>query len=337
MSRIPWQTLPAFRAAARSGNLRAAAEALHLTAGAVSQQIRLLESQLGVDLFDRHGRRMTLNAAGAAFLRAVEPALDRVTEGARAAQAAASGRAQTLRITMLSSFAQRWLLPRMGRWRELHPDVPIELHTSQQVVDLVREGFHAAIRQGTGPWRGLAAERLAASPLIAVGSPAAARRLAGKGTASLASEPLLGDRSVWERWFALDCCQPVLQPVAIFNDAGLMLQAAEQDIGITLGRALYVADALRAGTLVRLSPLALTDDLAYSFWLVNPPDLAGWPPLEAFRAWLHGEMRQAEDTLAAASAPPVQPDNGSLRPPVRPSEKAAARSTGNRSRARSGG
>ena len=183
----------------------------------------------------------------------------------------------------------------------------------------------------------LAAERLAASPLIAVGSPAAARRLAGKGTASLASEPLLGDRSVWERWFALDCCQPVLQPVAIFNDAGLMLQAAEQDIGITLGRALYVADALRAGTLVRLSPLALTDDLAYSFWLVNPPDLAGWPPLEAFRAWLHGEMRQAEDTLAAASAPPVQPDNGSLRPPVRPSEIVAERPTENRSRARSGG
>src|SRR5690606_21939093 len=114
MSRLPLQTLPAFRAVARLQNLRAAAETLHLTHSAVSQQIKLLEEQLGFPLFDRRGRRVVLNAAGAALQRAVEPALDRLDEGVRAAAATSAGAAVQLRITLLPSFAQRWLLPRMG-------------------------------------------------------------------------------------------------------------------------------------------------------------------------------------------------------------------------------
>src|SRR4051812_9486826 len=91
MSRLPLQTLPAFRAVARTGNLRLAADALFLTHSAVSQQIRLLEQQIGFQLFDRRGRRIVLNAAGEALQRAVEPALDRLDDGLRAAAAAASG------------------------------------------------------------------------------------------------------------------------------------------------------------------------------------------------------------------------------------------------------
>ena len=106
MSRIPLQTLPMFRAVARLSNLRAAAEQLHLTHSAISQQMRVLEEQLGFALFDRRGRRVVLNAAGAALLSAVEPALAQIDEGVRAAALAASGTEQSLRLTALPSFAQ---------------------------------------------------------------------------------------------------------------------------------------------------------------------------------------------------------------------------------------
>src|SRR5438093_938925 len=109
MARLPLNSLPAFRTVAQLQNLRAAAESLHLTHSAVSQQIRGLEEQLGFALFERRGRRVVLNAAGEALLRSVEPALAQLDDGVQAAAAAASGSAQRLRVTTLPSFAQRWL------------------------------------------------------------------------------------------------------------------------------------------------------------------------------------------------------------------------------------
>ena len=293
MARLPLQTLPAFRAVARSENLREAAEQLHLTPSAISQQIKLLEDQVGFPLFDRRGRRVVLNAAGEALQRAVEPALDRLDEGLRAAAALAAGTTQRIRVTLLPSFAQRWFLPRMARWRERHPDIALELETSQHLVDLQREGIHAALRQGGGQWRGLVAERLIDSPLIALGSPPAARRLAGRGVEALATEPLLGAPKLWERFFELAGCRALVNPVATFNDAGLMLQAAEQGIGITLAREVLAADALREGRLVRLAPQALPDDSVYTYWLACPPELSDWPPLDALRRWLREELEQS--------------------------------------------
>jgi len=151
MSRLPLNTLVAFRAVAESQNLRAAAQQLHLTHSAVSQQIRALEERLGFALFDRHGRRVVLNRAGEALLRAVQGALARLDEGVQAARSAAAGDAQALRVTVLPSFAHRWLLPRLARWRERHPQLALEIDASYRTVDLVREGFHAAVREGHGP------------------------------------------------------------------------------------------------------------------------------------------------------------------------------------------
>jgi LysR family transcriptional regulator, glycine cleavage system transcriptional activator len=165
MARLPLHTLPAFRAVAQLQNLRAAAETLHLTHSAVSQQIRGLEEQLGFDLFERRGRRVVLNPAGEALLRSVEPALAQLDDGVQAAAAAASGSAQRLRVTAIPSFAQRWLLPRIGRWRERHPNLALEIDASQQLMDLQRDGFHAALRQGRGPWPGLDAELLFDAPM----------------------------------------------------------------------------------------------------------------------------------------------------------------------------
>src|SRR5579862_2005721 len=173
MARIPLNFLPTFVAVAQLETLRAAADSLHLTHSAVSQQVGELESRLGFPLFDRRGRRVHLNAAGQALLRHVEPALAQVDDGVQAAAAAAQGAAQGLRVTMLPSFAQRWFLPRLGLWRERHPHIPIDIQAAVNVVDLQREGFHAAIRIGTPPWPGLAHEQLydTPTPMIAVASP----------------------------------------------------------------------------------------------------------------------------------------------------------------------
>jgi len=316
MARLPLHTLPAFRAVAQLQNLRAAAETLHLTHSAVSQQIRGLEEQLGFELFERRGRRVVLNPAGEALLRSVEPALAQLDDGVQAAAAAASGSAQRLRVTSVPSFAQRWLLPRMARWRERHPTLALEIDASHNLVDLQREGYHAALRQGTGPWPGLDAERLfdAPIPLIVVGSPSAARRLLGAQPEALAREPLLGDSQWWERWFSAAGLRLHVTPVASFNDAGLMLQAAEQNLGLALVRELLAADALCDGKLVKLSPLSIVNDQAYPYHLAYPSALRAWAPLVALRQWLHDELELSRKTLyPGASAPKTARPRGAAR------------------------
>ncbi len=305
--RIPLNTLPTFRVVARLGNLRAAAEELHLTHSAVSQQIKLLEEQLGFALFERRGRRIVLNPAGTVLQAATEQALSRLNEAARSAAAASRGESQRIRLSLLPSFTQRWLLPRMPKWRARHPDINLEMHTSLRVVDLMGEGFHGALRAGAGTWPGLQADNLTRSPMVALGSPAAAQRLQGLATAAIAGEPLLGNRQRWQRWFETAGCEVQPHIVASFNDAGLMLQAAEQDMGIALARELLAADALREGRLVRLSPFTLMDDQADAFWFVYPPHLADWPPLLAFRDWLYEELASSTQDLPKAAATTVNP------------------------------
>jgi LysR family glycine cleavage system transcriptional activator len=307
MSRLPLNTLHAFRSVAELENLRAAGEALHLTHSAVSQQIKSLESQLGFELFERRGRRVVLNPAGQALLRSVQAALAQLDVGAEAAAAAASGGAQRLRITTLPSFANRWLLPRIGRWRECHPALPLEIDASFAPVDLVRDGFHAAIRQGRGPWPGLESERLFDKPpMIVVASPMAARRLAGAQPSAFAREPLLGDNDLWQAWFGATGVDARINTVAVFNDAGLMLQAAEQNLGLALSREILAADALCDGRLVQLSPVAITHDDAQPYHFVYPPGLRDFAPLASLREWVRAELDRsylALDALRRRRAP----------------------------------
>jgi len=299
--RLPLATLNAFRAVAEVQNLRAAADALHLTHSAVSQQIRGLEARLGFALFERRGRRVVLNPAGQALLRSVQDALALLDDGVQAAAAAAGGEAQRLRVTVLPSFANRWLLPRIGRWRERHPQLALEIDASMHTIDLQREGFHAAVRQGVGPWAGLHSERLFEQPpIIVVGSPSAARRLAGAQPEALAREPLLGDSDLWHAWFKAAGLDANVRTVAVFNDAGLMLQAAEQNLGLALSRELLAADALCEGRLVRLSPVFIKHVEAQPYHLVYPPVLRDWPPLASFRTWLYDEVAGSLEALRSA-------------------------------------
>jgi LysR family glycine cleavage system transcriptional activator len=297
LTRIPLHTLPAFRAVAQASNLRAAAETLHLTHSAVSQQIKLLEEQLGFLLFERRGRRVVLNAAGRSMLASVEGALAQLDAGVQAAAVAAAGTDQQLRLTVLPSFAQRWLLPRLGRWRERHPGIALEVDASQRIIDLQRDGFHAAVRAGRGDWPGLRAEKFFESPWIAVAAPAAALRLQGRGAAALVDEPLIGDAPLWEAWFAAAGVTARVRPVAVFSDIGLMLQAAEHNLGVTLARELLAADALAEGRLMRLSPLAVHAEGTTTHYFVYPPALEGWPPLLALRQWLFDELALSQQQL----------------------------------------
>ena len=220
--RLPLNTLPAFRAVAESQNLRAAADALHLTHSAVSQQLRGMEEQLGFQLFERRGRRVVLNAAGEALLRSVSAALATLDAGVQAAAAASSDTRQRLRISVLPSFAQRWLLPRMNRWRERYPT--LRSRSTRRSTSSTSSARASTPRCDKGAVRGPAwtSELLFGEPMpmIVVGSPDAARRLAGAPPEALAREPLLGYADLWERWFAEAGVPTRVTTVATFNDAG---------------------------------------------------------------------------------------------------------------------
>jgi LysR family glycine cleavage system transcriptional activator len=237
-----------------------------------------------------------LNPAGEALLRSVQAALSQLEDGVQAAAAAASGNAQRIRMTVLPSFAQRWLLPRMGRWRERHPDLALEIDASPQLVDLQREGFHVGVRVGRGPWQGCDSERLFDSPIpfVVVGSPAAARRLLGAQPEMLAREPLLDEPELWERWFAAAGLRTKVTTVALFNDAGLLLQAAEQNLGLALCRELLAADALHDGRLVKLSPVSdhLRARASLSSRLSARPARLG--AVVALRRWLRDELELSQ-------------------------------------------
>ena len=311
MIRLPLNTLATFRAVAELQNLRAAADVLHLTHSAVSQQIRVLEERLGFALFERRGRRVLLNPAGEALLRSVQGALAQLDDGVQAAAAASAGDARRLRVTVLPSFAHRWLLPRIARWRERHPSLALEIDASLRIVDLQREGFHAAVREGKGPWPGLESERLFDQPpIIVVGSPSAARRLLGAQPEALTREPLLGEVALWRDWFAAAGLRINVRTVADFSDAGLMLQATEQNLGIALSRELLAADALCDGRLVKLSPISITHAEAQPYHLVFPANLREWPPLVGLRQWLRDELERSHRAL---HAPPAK-RRGKARP-----------------------
>jgi LysR family glycine cleavage system transcriptional activator len=150
----------------------------------------------------------------------------------------------------------------------------------------------------------------------------------------LLDEPLIGDAPLWEEWFAAAGVKGRVRPVASFNDMGLMLQAAEHGLGITLARELFAVDALSDGRLVRLSPVAVYAEGPSAYYFVHPSALGDWPPVQALRRWLFDELALAQQQLDAlnrpAAAPPASPAATRRRAAT---GKAPAGPTGNRSRA----
>lgn len=289
MSRPPLQFLQGFIAAARLGNLSRAAGTLNVTVSALSHQMRQLEQRLGYPLLLRQPRGVTLTAEGRRLFEQVAPHLDAINEALRPFPARHDC---VLTVSAVPSMASAWLVPRLGRFVALHPQIEINLQSSQHLVDFERQPqFDAAMRVGNGRWPGLTAEALIDEWLVPMASPALVARMGGIGTLPLSQWPLLGDPDgEWERWFALVGAPPPKRYIAILDDSESHHRAALDGVGVALGRVTRARLLLESGQLVLLSRERLKTP--WSHWLVYPQRSATHQGFLAFRQWLHAEAAE---------------------------------------------
>jgi LysR family transcriptional regulator, glycine cleavage system transcriptional activator len=287
------RSLQIFEKTAQCESFRAAADALFLTHGAVSRQIRALEVELGFELFARSGRRAVLTPAGRRLQSVVAEALELIGTSVSELRQQAKLSAARLSVTVLPAFATRWLMPRIADFEARHPDIALELIATIAPLDLAAKQIALGIRNGSGKWDRLTAERLAVETQFPV---AAASGIAGcaslpESVHEIPAYPLLNPYDDWETWFR-HAGVSVRGPSqgTTYEDASLLLKAAEQGAGIALGRKWLVADALKVGTLVRLPGPAIASRRDY--YLVRPEDQPLSPAAHAFASWLHEQMRE---------------------------------------------
>ncbi|HYD65676.1 transcriptional regulator GcvA [Azospirillum sp.] len=282
--------LRAFEAAARHLSFTRAAEELNVTQSAVSHQIRALEDRLGVRLFRRLNQTLLLTDAGQLLLPCVRDAFDRLAAGVeRVVQHEAAG---VLTVSVSPSFAARWLMGRIGRFRLRHPDIHLRISASPHHVDFAREtDIDMAVRHGLGFWEGLRADRLLTDEIFPVCSPDLLKgTLPLRTPGDLRHHTLLDDaqHGYWEDWLAtagvpgLSAC-----PDLVFDDYGLAIEAALRGQGVAMGRATLVGEEIAAGRLVRLFDLGVPADLGY--YVVCPEATADRPKVRVFRDWLLAE------------------------------------------------
>ena len=285
----PMQALRAFEAAARAQSLTKAAEALSLTHGAISHQIKSLEASLGVRLVERAGRGIRVTEEGERLATRLRAALAEIADAVREASERSNPR--QLRVSVMPSFAARWLLPRLGSFIALRSDFDLDVRSNMALVDFRRDDTDVAIRHGFGNWPDVRSELLMGDTFFPVCSPRLAKRPARPR--DLARHTLLrSDDEAWKPWFeavGLDWPEPARGPT--FNDSALMLQAAAEGQGIALARSSLVGNDLRNGVLVRLFDIDVPGPRKY--YLVYPPRLAASPKLAVFRAWLLAEIAKS--------------------------------------------
>ncbi len=284
----PMQALRAFEAAARTGSLTRAAELLHVTHGAIGHQIKALEGELGVRLVERAGRGVRLTDEGERFAARVRVAFAELAEAVR--EVAEGRNPRQLRITVLPSFAARWLLPRIGRFVSAHPEIDVDVRASNALADFRREDVDLGIRHGSGEWPGLIAEKLMDDWYFPVCSPRLARGRPPKRPAELERFTLLrSEGEPWKVWFeaaGLDWEEPTRGPM--FSDSSHTLQAAIEGQGVALARESLLGQDLKNGLLVRLFDVALRSPRSH--FLVYPLRLQSAPKLLAFRSWILEEL-----------------------------------------------
>src|SRR3954453_5417598 len=170
LRRLPaLNALKAFEAAARHESFTRAAEELFVTQGAVSHQVKALEEELGVKLFNRERQRLVITEAGRQYLTTLRDAFDRIAIGTeRLLQRQSSG---ALTVSTSPDFAARWLVNRLGRFAAAHPDIDLRVSATMHHVDFAREEVDLAVRHGDGNWPGLHAVRLSAEELFPICSP----------------------------------------------------------------------------------------------------------------------------------------------------------------------
>ncbi len=297
----PLNALRAFEAAARHLSFTRAADELHVTQTAISHQIKSLEERLRVRLFWRRPRGLLLTEAAQRYLPPVRDAFDRIAVAT--AQLAATGSSGSLTVSVLPSFAAKWLVPRLGRFRAAHPDLDLRISASSQLIDFARDDVDVGIRMGRGSYPGLRVDRLFGESLVPVCSPELLRGPQPlRRPEDLRHHLLLhdDDHSGWQLWLELAGVEGVdAGRGPIFTDSAMVVQAAAEGQGVALARSVLAAGDLAAGRLVRPFEVSVPYDLAY--YLVSPEPTAGQPKVSLFRAWLLAEAEHQAEAAGRAA------------------------------------
>jgi LysR family glycine cleavage system transcriptional activator len=304
--------LKAFEASARHESFTRAAGELCVTQGAVSQQVKALEEDLGVRLFRREHQRLAITEAGRDYLGVVRDAFDRLSTGTeRMLRRQGSG---LLNVSTSPNFAAKWLVHRLGRFSEAHAEIDLRISASVHHVDFAREEVDLAVRHGDGRWPGLDVSRLCAEELFPVCSPALLRGSRPlRAPDDLRRYPLLhaNDATHWTRWLERAGVSGVnVEKGVVFNQASMAIDAAIQGQGVAMARTALAAWDLLSGRLVRPFPLAL--EAPFALWIVCPRATADLPKIATFRQWLLAEA--VEDTARLAKL-----GRGTMRVPRKPS------------------
>lgn len=288
MSRLPLTALRVFEAAARHESFLAASEELAITPGAVSRQIKALETELSVRLFERFNRAVRLTEIGRQLATGITQGLGIMEEAVAEAR---SPRQAVLAVTAMHSFAARWLVPRLHLFNERHPDIQVLVAASDTPVDLVRDRYDVAIRFGRGPYPGFAANKLVSLFLFPVCTPGFLQTTPLRTPHDLAHAQLLTDVHLaqgepdWSDWLALAGAPEVdWRRGQQFSNVYLAIEAAMAGRGVALAERALVIEELAAGRLVKPFDVELMSP--FSQWILTLPEKADRPDIRKFRTWL---------------------------------------------------
>ncbi|MBF0277871.1 MAG: transcriptional regulator GcvA [SAR324 cluster bacterium] len=287
--------LRAFEATARHLSFKQAGAELFVTPGAISQQVKALEEELGVPLFRRFSRKIELTEAGRLFLPPVQRAFQNISEATTNLEK--RDKSGVLNISLPPAFAIKWITPRISSFQALYPDIEAHIHASNQLVDFDRQNIDLAIRWGFGKYPGLRSEHLLSVSFFPVCSP---RLKEGpkplEKPSDLAHHTLLHNelRKEWPLWIkALNLSDVVDGSKGpSFSNDGLVLMAAIEGQGVALGENLLVEKDLRTGLLVKLFDISFPTNVAY--YIVCPEERWDQPKIKFFREWVTAEAKKTE-------------------------------------------
>lgn len=283
--------LRAFEAAARLGSFRLAADELCVTASAVSQQVKALEEQIGVALFERLPRGLALTNAGRRYATDIRPHLNAIdTAGLRLR---GDGRQLPLRVTLMPPLANRVVLPRLADFRQRHPDIELRIDTSVRSLDLRHRKIDLAVRYGNPPWPGCVHEKLAdlfvqpiCPPAVAAAFDLVARPL------NLVQAPLvhMTERpDSWPQFFApLGLGKPTPAQEYHVDDYPAAIEAA-QTLGVALAVMPLEKPLIASGRVTAIGPAL--GPLPEAMYAVIPDDRQDDPAIHAFLDWLREQLR----------------------------------------------
>ncbi len=287
----PLQALRTFVEVGQRKSVKAAAQALHVTPGAVSQQIRVLEDRLGVVLLERERLGMRLTEAGASVFPRLREAFLQIDQAMHDLESTKARRSLT--VSTVATFAASWLVPRLGRFKQLHPDIEIRVEATSELVDLRRDRVDVALRHGLGDYPGLEVLPLMAPVLTPVASPGflKAHGAVIHEASDCLSYPLLhdGDRADWPLWLKAHGVADDMRAErgSAFDDDFLLIRAAEAGQGLALVPQAYAQEEIAAGRLIQV--LDKPWPARFAYYAVTRPGAADRPEVRAFLDWIRDE------------------------------------------------